>query len=311
MNTSKILITTSSFAKNDITPLETLRQLNHEIILNPFERKLNEEEILQLIQEHQPVGIIAGVEPLTARVLGKAKNLQAIARAGIGMDSVDIAAARKLGISVTNTPDAPTIPVAELTLGMILSLLRKIHITDSSIRNQEWERPMGRLLYGKTVGLIGCGRIGSKLARYLQAFDCRILGCDPVCTEHEDIQLSGLDELIAESNIVSLHLPYSESTYHFMCKERIQSMKPGSILINTARGGLVDEQALYEALKSGHLAGAALDCFEEEPYTGPLKDLENTLLTAHIGSYAKEARIMMENQAVDNLLAQLREKKVL
>lgn len=311
MPASKVLINTSSFAKHDKHPLQLLRLAGLETVINPYKRKLSESELLQLIYDHDPIGIIAGVESLSERVLSQAPSLKAIARVGIGLDSVDIAAAKALGISVSNTPDAPTSAVAELTLGMILTLLRGIHVSDASIRAQEWKRPMGNLLQGKTAGLIGCGRIGSALARYLQAFDCRVLGSDPGCTDHGHLEISNLNKLLAESDIVSLHCPYSDSTYHFMDKARIQNMKPGSILINTARGGLVDELALYEALNEGHLAGAAMDCFEEEPYKGPLSELNNTLLTAHIGSYSKETRIRMEKQAAENLIQQLENTEIL
>lgn len=307
---NKILITTSSFGQNDPVPLEKLHRAGYGILLNPFGRKLTENEITTLIQKHEPQGILAGVEPLTRKVLslGREKGLKAIARAGIGMNSVDIDAAKEMDISITNTPDAPTVPVAELTLGMILAALRKIHISDASIRKNGWERPMGSLLSGKTVGIVGCGRIGSKLASYLNPFGCRILGCDPAGTSHELIKLTGLDQLLAQSDIVSLHLPYSSETHHLMDKKRIQTMQKGALLINTARGELVHEESLVEALEAEHLAGAALDCFEQEPYTGKLKELNNALLTAHIGSYAKEARILMETQAAENLISQLEGK---
>ena len=308
---STILVTTSTFGKNNPAPLEYLKQSGLDPVLNPMGRKLTEEEVLSLIHEHNPVGILAGVEPLTASVLGQAKNLKAIARAGIGMDSVDQDSASRLGISVTNTPDAPAIPVAELTLGMILSLLRSIHLTDASIRSGGWERPMGNLLYGKTVGIIGCGRIGSKLASYLKTLECNVLGCDPACELHDLIIIQDLNNVLSQSDIISLHLPYMSETHHFMNQVRIQNMKPGSYLINAARGGLIDEQALYQALADGHLAGAALDCFEQEPYTGPLKELKKVLLTGHIGSYAKETRVMMETQAAQNLVSQLKDGGVI
>jgi D-3-phosphoglycerate dehydrogenase / 2-oxoglutarate reductase len=308
---NKVLITTSSFGKIDTSPLDKLKANNFDIVLNPFGRKLIEEEILALILEHEPYALLAGVEPLTAKVLEAASpELKTISRCGIGMDSVDINAAKGLGITVTNTPDAPTIPVVELTVGMILGLLRQIHVTDVSIREDRWERPMGMLLYGKTVGIIGCGRIGTRLARALQGFGCTVLGADPVKPECADFQLVEINQLLTASDIISLHLPYSAGTNHFMDTNRISMMKKGAYLINAARGGLVDEDALYRALKSDHLAGAALDCFEQEPYKGPLKELKNILLTAHIGSYAREGRIMMEMQAADNLLQELKNQGV-
>jgi len=300
-----ILITTSTFGKNDPDVFAPLKEKGYQYFLNPYERKLTEQEVTELISTHHPIGIIAGVEPLNRNVLVNAKGLRAIARIGIGIDNVDQVAAKELGISISNTPDGPTIPVAELTLGMMLALLRKIHNSDAAIRRGEWVRPYGNLLHGKTVGIIGCGRIGSYLAKLLQSFSCRVLGCDAVFTEGECFSLVGLHEILTEADIISLHIPYTEENHHLINGNRLAQMKNGACLINAARGGLVDEEALYESLVSGKLAGAALDSFEKEPYSGPLKELYNVLMTAHIGSYAKEGRSMMENQAVQNLLESL------
>jgi len=303
---TEILITTSSFGKQDSSLLQILSENGLNYKLNPFARKLTESEVSELIDLHQPVGMIAGLEPLTRRVLKKAKNLKVISRAGIGMDSVDLKAAKGLGMVVTNTPDAPTIPVAELSLGMILSLLRRIHISDANIRRGDWVRPMGNLLHGKTVGLIGCGRIGSYLAGLLSSFGCKILGCDPFVNKSDNFFLVSLERILSDADIISLHIPYNQENHHFINAKRIQSMKKGALLINVARGGLIDEDALYNALSSGYLSGAAIDCFEQEPYTGKLKDLDNVLVTAHVGSYAQEGRVMMERQAVENLLQELK-----
>lgn len=301
-----ILITTSSFGKEDPAPLQLLADAGLTVVLNPYGRKLTETEVIDLYEIHNPVGMIAGVEPLTRAVLEQGKRLKSISRCGIGMDSVDLAAARDLGITVTNTPDAPTIPVAELALGMILTLLRQIHVSDASIRSGGWERPMGNLLNGKTVGIIGCGRIGTFLGRLLAPFDCTLLGYDPFCSQSATFQLVSLEELLTRSDIVSLHLPFTDENRHFINAERLGLMKNSAFFINAARGGLVDEEALYHSLLSGGLGGAALDCFEEEPYAGKLKDLNNTLLTGHIGSYAKEGRAIMEMQAAENLVRELR-----
>lgn len=301
-----VIITTSSFAKFDQSPLKSLKQRFDQVALNPYARKLSENEVLALIREHRPVGMIAGVEPLTERVLKEAPQLKVISRAGVGMDSVDLDAAKALHITVANTPDAPTIPVAELTVGMMLCLLRKIHRSDQGIREGVWERPMGGLLYGKTVGLIGCGRIGQAVAHIVSAFACKVLGCDPVCCEHDKISFTELEHVLSASDIVSLHLPYSDQTHHLINADSIALMKKDAYLINAARGGLVDEAALYDALKDKRIAGAGLDSFETEPYNGSLCKLDNILLTGHIGSYAREGRIYMEKQAVDNLLRELK-----
>jgi len=304
---NNVLITTSSFAEGapDLNNLLKKQHLN--FVLNPYKRKLTKEEIIELIKKYQPVGIIAGVEPLTCEVLKTAKKLKVISRCGIGMDSVDINAAKEFGIIVKNTPDAPTVPVAELTIGMILTLLRKIHISDKGIRDNQWKRPMGNLLKGKTVGIIGCGRIGSYVAKLLYSFDCNILGYDIlgndiITSKNNMIKITSVEELLNKSDIITLHLSYSQQTDNFMNYKRINSMKNQAILVNAARGGLIDEDALYDAISNSKLAGAAIDCFKNEPYKGRLKELENVLLTAHIGSYAREARLLMEKQAFENLL---------
>jgi D-3-phosphoglycerate dehydrogenase len=301
-----ILITTSSFGKQDAGLLQSLSKAGFDFSLNPHRRKLTEAEVAQLIEQHQPIGMIAGVEPLTRSVLEKAGKLKVISRAGIGIDSIDLKSAKNLGIVVTNTPDAPTIPVAELTLGLILSLLRRIHVSDAGIRRGQWMRPMGNLLNGKTVGIVGCGRIGAYLAGLLSSFGCIILGYDPFNNRPGPFQPVGLEQILPNSDILSLHIPYNQENHHFIDAQSIQNMKKGALLINTARGGLVDEEALYNSLCSDHLGGAALDCFEQEPYTGKLKDLDNVLVTAHIGSYAQEGRNVMEKQAVENLLRELK-----
>jgi D-3-phosphoglycerate dehydrogenase len=201
--------------------------------------------------------------------------------------------------------------VAELTLGMILALLRKIPVADASIKANNWIRPMGNLLYGKTVGIVGCGRIGTRLAKLLMPFDCAILGYDPYQIDETIFKAVKLDTLLQEADVVSLHLPYSSGTHHFMDAKKIGFMKRTSVLINAARGGLIDENALAQFLGEERLAGAALDCFETEPYNGPLAKLDNILLTTHIGSYAIEGRVNMEMTASTNLVDELRKTGVL
>ncbi len=304
-----ILITTSTFGEQSPELIASLEAADFKVVLNPHRRKLTESEVGALIQEYRPVGMIAGVEPLTRAVMTSAPFLKVISRCGIGMDSVDLTAAEELGILVMNTPDAPTIPVAELTIGLILALLRGLHRSDASIRQHGWERPMGALLHGKTLGIIGCGRIGSCVAKIATAFGCKVIGNDPYRSDHHCLELISLESLLQISDVISLHLPYTEQTHHIVDEERIKLMKQGAVLVNASRGGLVDEEALAEALRDGRLSGAALDCFEHEPYTGPLVSVENTLLTGHIGSYACEGRMIMERQAAENLLNGLRDLK--
>ena len=305
-----ILITTSSFDYLNDNLIAPVSSKGYQIQFNPFKRKLTVDEVSEMIDRYDPVGIIAGLEPLTQSVMQKAKKLKVISRCGIGLDSVDLEAARDRNITVTNTPDGPTRSVAELCIGLMISLLRRIHSSNEAIRRGQWDRPIGSLLYQKTIGILGCGRIGTCVAGILSGFECRVIGYD---IQHRDNHASyarvSMEDLLNQSDILTLHLSYSPATHHIIDRGKIRLMKNGSFLINTARGALVDETALYEALESGYLGGAALDTFEEEPYQGPMRDLDNVLLTAHIGSYAKEARMMMEKQAWDNLFNELRKKE--
>ena len=302
----KILITTSSFAKDDPSILMLLYEAGYDVEFNPFSRKLTEEEVLNLLTQIKPVGMIAGVEPLTAKVLECVSGLKVISRCGIGLDTVDMVAAAKKGITVLNTPDAPTQAVAELTIGLMLNSLRRITEVDTCLRAGSWKRPMGKLLSEQTVGIIGCGRIGTAVAQLVKPFGARLLGYDSLINKHSVITLVPLDELLIQSDIISLHIPYSQSVHHFVHKQLIEKMKPGAIIINTSRGGIIDEDALYEALVEGCLSGVCLDTFEREPYAGSLLNLSQAVLTPHIGSYAKEARVNMEREAALNLLSVLR-----
>jgi D-3-phosphoglycerate dehydrogenase len=306
MPSKRVLITTSSFGKDDDSALNALREAGYEPVLNPYSRKLTEEEVSQLLAEVKPVGMIAGVEPLTARVIAKSDGLKVISRCGIGLDSVDLAAAERSGIMVLNTPEGPTLAVAELTVGLMLAILRKIPSMDWGVRSGKWKRPMGMLLSGKTVGIIGCGRIGTSVAKLLSGFQCRLLGYDATITEHELIQLTDLESLLSESDIITLHVPYSQETHHLINADNLRRIKKGAIVLNTSRGGIVDEGALCQALKEGHLGGVGVDCYLEEPYEGELSRCEESVLTCHVGSYAKEARIQMERDAADNLLRALK-----
>lgn len=294
----KIAITTTSFGKYDNEPLNLLRKNGFETVLNPYGRKLKKEEVFELCRD--AVGVIAGTETLDADTLEKLANVKVISRCGTGLDNVDLDVTRKLGIKVFNTPDAPTIAVAELTIGLILNLLRKINRMDFALRQDRWEKLMGNLLYGKNVGIIGFGRIGKKVAELLKPFGCRIKYYDPeVVTADSDIKKVELNELLEGSDIISIHVSTKEQ---IIGESEIKQIKKGAWLVNVSRGGVVDENALYHALKEGYLAGAAIDVFVQEPYMGPLKELGNVILTPHVGSYAKEARIKMEMYAVENLL---------
>ncbi len=305
----QILISTSTFNLENFAELAEIHKAGIEVKLNPFKTRLTEDQIIELLGTNT-VGLIAGLEPLNSRVLEAATELQVIARVGTGLDSVDLVAAAKLDITVLNTPDAPTSAVAELTLGHILSLLRNIASTDRQIRNNVWHGQMGSLLETKTVGVVGVGRIGQRVANLVAAFGAKVIVSDPF-SQTKAYENVVLDELCKNVDILTLHIPYTESTHNLIGTKQIQSMKRGSFVINISRGGLVDEEALLQALQSGQIAGAALDCFEQEPYFGPLSKLESVQMTAHMGTYARETRDRMEREASGLLVKALRQKKII
>jgi D-3-phosphoglycerate dehydrogenase len=308
---NKFIISTSSFDVDNNQPIQHLLEKGMRITANSYGRKLTEEEVMALLGK-DTVGMIAGIEPLTERVFASASSLKVISRCGSGLDSVDLAAAERHGITVLNTPEAPAQAVAELTLALILTISRKICETDRLVRAGQWPRTQGRLLAAQRVGIVGLGRVGGRVARLCQAFGAEVVAHDSyVQRSPEGVELVPLKKLLAEADIVTLHLTYDPDTHHLVNKETLAQMKRGAVVINTARGGLIDEAALAEALKSGQLSAAALDVFEQEPYRGPLVECENAILTSHVGSLARESRHRMEVEAAENLLRGLTEAGVI
>lgn len=304
----QILISTSSFNLDNFSELSVIRSSGIEVKLNPFKTRLTEDQVIELLGA-ESVGLIAGLESLNSRVLRSATALKVIARVGTGLDSVDLGEAAKLGIKVLNTPDAPTSAVAELTLGHILGLLRNIAKADRQIRDNKWQGQMGSLLETKTVGVVGFGRIGQRVAKLVASFGAKVIVSDPY-TDTTEYENCALDELCQRVDVLTLHLPYVEKTHNLIGSRQFQLMKKGSFVINVSRGGLIDEIALLQALESEHIAGAALDCFEQEPYFGPLSKLKNVQMTAHMGTYARETRDQMEREASLLLVKALREMKI-
>lgn len=299
----KVFVSTGSFAEYDDLPIRLLKDAGLDIQLNPYGRKLAADECLNLYKDID--GLIAGTEALTAKVLKSARNLKVISRCGVGLDNIDLETAKEQGIKVFNTPDSPTVAVAELTVGLMLALLRHVPAVDRDIRAGKWQKRMGNLLQGKNVGIIGFGRIGQKVAELALGFGAKIMYCDPA-VNRADYTRMPLDKLLSQSDIVSLHLLGGGDDAPLLGDKELRSMKQGSWLINCARGGVVDEAALGQVLQEGRLAGAAVDVFQQEPYTGPLAKLDNVILTPHIGSYAVESRVDMEVQAVKNLIKGLK-----
>ena len=302
-----VAVSTSSFARHDPRPLELLREAGYEVRLNPHGRRLERAETAELLRG--AVGLVAGTETLDRELLSGATELRAIARCGTGMDNVDQDAADELRIAVRSTPDPPAEAVAELSLAGMLALLRHLPAVDRELRRGEWRKPMGRLLRGRTIGLIGLGRVGKRLVELLMPFSCRILAADPMpdkwFAERHGVRFVDLERLLAEADVVSLHVAPLRGGGVLLDRERLGLLRPEAILVNTARGGLLDEAALYDLLSAGKLAGAFLDVFADEPYDGPLRELPQVLLSPHIGSYARETRVRMETEAAEALLRAL------
>ena len=305
---TKVAVTTTTFCEHDLRPLDLLKSAGYHVILNPHARKLKMEEVVSVAKD--AVGIIAGLEEYRSDTFNRLTNLKVISRVGVGLDNIDVQAASKANVKVFSTPDAVTTSVAELTVGLMLNLVRNVCRLDASVKKGDWERKAGNLLSKKNVGIIGFGRIGKKVASLLSGFNCCLYYYDPnvdFSSSNNVKRCANLYELLNLSDIVSLHCQPLPNNQPLLSTQEFKTMKRGSWLINTSRGSLVDENVLSEALKSGNLEGAALDVFNDEPYKGPLSNFDNVILTPHIGSYARESRIAMEMEAVQNLLKGLEE----
>jgi len=304
-----VLISTSSFAVYDRRPLEMLESNGIGYTLNPYGRTLKPSEVIELVKDH--MGIIAGTEQLSKDVLLQLLSLKVISRCGVGLDNVDIDTCNQLNIAVKNTPNSVTQSVAELTLGFMINISRGICSMNQEMRDNVWNKRMGNLVTGKTIGIIGLGRIGKRVAQLLNPFDVNIIAFDPfpdkVWAEKNNIIFVRIDELMKRSDIITIHVPYSEENHHFIDLTKLKIMKKSAYIINVARGGLIDELALYTCLKNGDIGGAVMDVYESEPYSGPLKELDNVILTPHIGSYAIESRIQMELEATNNIIESIEE----
>ena len=299
---SRVLITTVPFAQHNRLPLELLESLDTNYSINPTGRRLKEDELADLAANAEI--LIAGTEPITARVMDAAPQLKLISRVGIGLDSVDLNAARKRGIAVSYTPEAPAPAVAELTIGLMLSLLRHVHEANLAMHQGEWQRMMGRRIPEVTIGVIGTGRIGSRVLRRLVPFGSpRVLVNDlePQASLVPELKLEWVakETIYQEADVISLHLPLTEQTRDLIRADHLNEMKSDALLINTSRGGIVNEQDLFTVLQSGHLGGAAVDVFTDEPYDGPLGQVSRCLLTSHMGSMSVDCRTRMEIEATE------------
>jgi D-3-phosphoglycerate dehydrogenase len=299
---AKVLITTVPFGDKNRLPIEQLEAAGIEYLINPIGRKLKEAELAEMVTDFDV--LIAGTEPITDMVMSRASRLKLISRVGIGLDSVDLLAAERRDIRVSYTPDAPAPAVAELTIGLMLSLLRSVHTANTQMHRGEWHRYFGRRLSAVTIGIVGAGRIGGGVLRRLAGFGASRVLVNDICPNLQvapelKIEWVGKEEIYREADLISLHLPLTAQTKNMIRREHLLQMKSDAMVINTSRGGIINEQDLADVLNAGHLSGAAIDVFEQEPYAGPLARIDRCLLTSHMGSMSVDCRTRMEIEATE------------
>lgn len=305
----KIFVSTYPFGTGESNARRLLDETGWDIVYNPFARKLSEEELLELGRNVD--GLIAGTEPLSGFIRQNSK-LKIISRVGIGLDSVPLELCRSKQIRVTYTPDAVTPAVAEFTIGLMLAAIRYIHTADNEIRTGGWSRPVGLRLGKSCIGIIGFGRVGKRVVELLAPFrPLRILTNDVRDIKQEilefrargiNLEFASKESIYSNCDIISLHVPLNPQTRSLIGAEELGHMRPNTFLINTSRGGIVQEEALFRTLSDGLIAGAALDVFNQEPYSGELIRLKNVLLTQHMGSCSFDCRKEMEEQATRDLI---------
>ena len=305
----KVLVTTVPFGDKNSLPLELLRHNHTDFLINPLGKKLTEKELSEIIPEFDI--LIAGTEPITEKVLANAPHLKMISRVGVGLDGVDLNAAKDRGIAICYTPDAPAPAVAELTIGLLITLLRSVQVSNTQMHQGHWHRYFGKRIAECTIGIIGVGRIGSRVINMLAALGTpRLLVNDITFNQKLDskTKLEWVDKntIYEEADAISLHLPLTKATKDMIRHEQLRMMKADAVLINTSRGGIINEDALFDLMKAGHLNGAAIDVFENEPYSGNLSEIERCILTAHMGSMSIDCRARMEIEATEEVVRFIR-----
>ena len=308
---ARVLLTTAQVSSVTDELVRPLIDAGHELAQLPNAQASNEDVLIAAAAG--AAAVIAGVEPYTPRFFDASPGLKVIARTGVGYDAIDLDAATAHGVLVTTTPGANHHSVAEAAIGMIVATLRRFVFADRQMRASGWNpRPFGVELRGKTVGIVGTGLVGKEVARRLQGWDVDLIASDVVRDEafaqQYGIRYVELSELFSTADAVTLHAPLFPSTQHMVNEAVLRSMKPSAVLVNTARGPLVDEPALARALREGWIAGAALDVFETEPLPtdSPLLELPNVMLTQHIAGVTRESMRAMTAMAVDSVVAVLR-----
>ncbi len=295
MGKKKVFISTSSFGEVDPAPVNALANAGFEIFLNPFKRKLTKAESLNLFPGFD--GLIAGLETLDEEVLNNS-GFKVIARCGAGLSNVDLATARRLNILVYSTPEAPVTAVAELTLGAMLSLLRMVPQMNFDLHAGKWQKRVGDQLHGKTVAIIGYGRIGRKVGELLKAFQAKVVVVDP--RPKGETGILSLPQALAMADIITVHADGQEQ---IIGPHEFSLMNDGVYVLNASRGEVINEAALVQALRTKKVAGAWCDVFNQEPYEGPLREFPQVILTPHAASYTRECRQEMEMQAAQHVIA--------
>jgi len=288
----KVLITTATFGRFSAEAFDILRNGGLDMVRTP-QAAATDADIASAVDD-DTVGIIVGLEPISKAVFEAGRNLKVVAKHGIGVDNIDLNAAKEHGVRVVNAPGTNSEAVADLAIGFMFALARSIPEAHAMLRAGEWPRVMGKSVWGATAGILGLGAIGQGVARRARGLNMTTLAYDPYFDEQfataNQVRKASLDEILAAADFVTIHIPYSDQTRNLIGREQLAKMKPSAFLVNTSRGGIVDEVALFEALATKKIAGAALDVFAKEPPAGsPLLNLPNTITTPHMGAYTDGA----------------------
>jgi len=299
--TMKVLICDAT----DPKALIIIEEAGIEVVNQP---DITSEELLKVIPEY-PCLVVRSRTKVTKEVIDAGTSLKAIVRAGVGLDNIDVGYAKEKGVLVLNTPSASTQSVAELTIAYLMALARNIPLMTASMKAGKWEKKsfLGSEVSGKKLGLIGSGRIGQAVADRAIALGMTVMAYDPYVTELPNITLVELDDLLKEADYISLHIPHTEETHNILDAAAFAKMKDGVRIINCARGGTIDEDALYQAIQNGKVAGAALDVFAEEPFTNPnLFSLDQVIGSPHIGAGTGEAKERVGQVAAQKVIETLK-----
>jgi D-3-phosphoglycerate dehydrogenase len=308
----KVLVALPTVHEHLHAALERLRAAGCEIVFNPHGRMFREDELAAALRD--VVATIAGTEPYTERVFAAAPQLKVVARSGVGYDAIDVAAATRHRVAIAMGFGANHNAVADFAFSLMAALASKLIPYHALVADGRWQRSAHMPLWQATTGIIGLGRIGQALARRCRGFEMRVLAYDVLpdagFAQQHGVELVDLATLFAAADFISVHAPHTGETHKIVSRERIALMKPTAFLVNTARGGLVDEAALAEALRDGKIAGAGLDVFEVEPLPpdSPLRDLPNVVMTPHCAGSSIDAIAAMADRCVDNALALLQDR---